>query len=87
MMRYLFSFQMAWWYNGLNLTCPGNVTVLFLCANGHCINNSLLCDHINHCGDNSDEDFSHAQCYGKFNKEHNYILIQNYYSLNTQQIR
>uniref|UniRef100_A0A673AYJ2 MAM and LDL receptor class A domain containing 1 n=1 Tax=Sphaeramia orbicularis TaxID=375764 RepID=A0A673AYJ2_9TELE len=28
----------------------------FACANGHCIPQENLCDFINHCGDNSDED-------------------------------
>ncbi|KAM4543911.1 MAM and LDL-receptor class A domain-containing protein 1 [Fundulus diaphanus] len=28
----------------------------FACANGHCIPQDDLCDFINHCGDNSDED-------------------------------
>lgn len=28
----------------------------YACANGHCIPKENLCDFINHCGDNSDED-------------------------------
>lgn len=28
----------------------------YACANGHCIPQDNLCDFINHCGDNSDED-------------------------------
>lgn len=28
----------------------------FACVNGHCIPENNLCDFINHCGDNSDED-------------------------------
>ncbi|XP_037829280.1 MAM and LDL-receptor class A domain-containing protein 1 isoform X2 [Kryptolebias marmoratus] len=28
----------------------------YACANGHCIPQDSLCDFINHCGDNSDED-------------------------------
>ncbi|XP_068438273.1 MAM and LDL-receptor class A domain-containing protein 1 [Clinocottus analis] len=28
----------------------------YACANGHCIPQDNLCDYINHCGDNSDED-------------------------------
>ncbi|XP_044196224.1 MAM and LDL-receptor class A domain-containing protein 1 isoform X2 [Thunnus albacares] len=28
----------------------------YACANGHCITQDNLCDFINHCGDNSDED-------------------------------
>lgn len=28
----------------------------YACANGHCIPEDNLCDFINHCGDNSDED-------------------------------
>lgn len=28
----------------------------YTCANGHCIPQDNLCDFINHCGDNSDED-------------------------------
>lgn len=27
----------------------------YACANGHCIPQDNLCDFINHCGDNSDE--------------------------------
>lgn len=28
----------------------------YACANGHCIPEDNLCDFINHCGDNSDEE-------------------------------
>lgn len=28
----------------------------YACANGHCIPQENMCDFINHCGDNSDED-------------------------------
>uniref|UniRef100_A0A8C9YZL1 MAM and LDL receptor class A domain containing 1 n=1 Tax=Sander lucioperca TaxID=283035 RepID=A0A8C9YZL1_SANLU len=31
-------------------------TEQYACANGHCIPQDNLCDFINHCGDNSDED-------------------------------
>ncbi|XP_068160688.1 MAM and LDL-receptor class A domain-containing protein 1 [Antennarius striatus] len=34
----------------------------YACANGHCIPQDNLCDFINHCGDNSDED--HYICKG-----------------------
>ncbi|XP_035231939.1 uncharacterized protein LOC118203760 isoform X1 [Stegodyphus dumicola] len=33
----------------------------FLCMNSFCITKDLTCDHVNHCGDNSDET-SHALC-------------------------
>jgi len=34
---------------------------IFSCNNGRCIYRSRVCDHINHCGDESDEDL-HGVC-------------------------
>lgn len=35
---------------------------MFKCNNDHCINNTLVCDGQNDCGDNSDEDKCTTEC-------------------------
>jgi hypothetical protein len=35
------------------------------CLNTFCISRHLACDHVNHCGDNSDET-EHAKCYSEY---------------------
>ena len=60
--------RMVWMY-GVNVTClqnSGNKTVAFLCANGHFINVTYICDGVDHCGAGSDEDYNHAQCYSEY---------------------
>ena len=50
------------------LTAPctdaGMVDMLRTCFNRHCINNNVFCDGKDDCGDNSDEDYTHARCTG-----------------------
>ncbi len=36
----------------------------FRCGTGACINDTLVCDGVNHCRDTSDEDQRHAGCPG-----------------------
>jgi len=45
-------------------TDAGMVDMLRTCFNRHCINNNVFCDGKDDCGDNSDEDYTHARCTG-----------------------
>ena len=38
----------------------------FTCFNRRCIHNTEKCNNRNDCGDNSDEDYTHARCLGEF---------------------
>ena len=38
----------------------------FTCFNRRCIHNTETCNNRNDCGDNSDEDYTHARCLGEF---------------------
>jgi hypothetical protein len=57
-------------------TCEKNE---FACRNGHCINSALVCNAVDDCGDNSDEDIDNNEC-SKSNHEfrvNSHVLLAN----------